>query len=123
MAAVLNGWKEISGYLRVGLRTAQRWEKNLALPVYRTGTSERGPVLAYSSELDGWLHRQTDSPEVLAHYENEKRREDVLKLRVLRTQMRQLMQTQKLLVSRLSATRTQVSKKNQRSLKAAAASS
>jgi uncharacterized small protein (DUF1192 family) len=50
---ILNGWKEIAGYLRRGIRTVQRWEL-LGLPVHRVGSGPRAGVIGYSDELDQW---------------------------------------------------------------------
>ena len=50
----LQGWKEISGYLKCGTRTAQRWEKQ-GLPIRQLGKSRRSPVFAFSEELDNWI--------------------------------------------------------------------
>ena len=52
---VLNSWKEISAYLGRGVRTLQRWERQLQLPVHRVGNGERPPVYAYPVELRLWL--------------------------------------------------------------------
>src|SRR5579884_1566327 len=52
---VLNSWKEISRYLGRGARTAQRWERDLGLPVRHPRGKGRGPVVALREELDGWL--------------------------------------------------------------------
>jgi hypothetical protein len=52
----LQGWKEISGYLKCGIRTAQRWEKQ-GLPVRQLGKGRRSPVFAFSEELDEWVKR------------------------------------------------------------------
>lgn len=40
-----------------GVRTVQRWEAELRLPVHRVG-SERGSVFAFRAELDNWLRVQ-----------------------------------------------------------------
>ncbi len=55
----LNSWKEIACYLGRGVRTVQRWEAELKLPVHRMGTSDRSPVFAFRAELDAWLRKQT----------------------------------------------------------------
>lgn len=55
----LDSWKEIAGYLRRGVRTAQRWERVAGLPVRRVA-SERGAVYAFRSELDAWWLTQSD---------------------------------------------------------------
>jgi Tol biopolymer transport system component len=51
----LNGWKEIAAFLGRGVRTVQRWETALGLPVHRL-RHERGEVVfAYRSEVEAWL--------------------------------------------------------------------
>jgi hypothetical protein len=57
MATVLNSWKEIAAYLGRGVRTAQRWERDLALPVRRPRGTDRSAVFAVPAEIDGWLKR------------------------------------------------------------------
>ena len=52
---ILNSWKEIANYLGRGLRTVQRWEAQLGLPVHRPAGKDHSAVLAFSSELDQWL--------------------------------------------------------------------
>jgi hypothetical protein len=56
---LLSGWKDISAYLKCGIRTAQRWQRDLHLPVMRVRKSARGPVLAESRELDDWIKRRS----------------------------------------------------------------
>lgn len=51
----LSGWKEISAYLGKSVRTAQRWEKELSLPVRRIHTEGGEIVFAFREEIDGWL--------------------------------------------------------------------
>jgi hypothetical protein len=52
---ILNSWKEIASYLGRGVRTVQRWEAQLGLPVHRPAGKDHSAVLAFSSELDQWL--------------------------------------------------------------------
>ena len=52
---ILNSWKEIAGYMGRGLRTVQRWEHDLALPVRRPRGKSRSAVLAIRKELDEWI--------------------------------------------------------------------
>lgn len=52
---ILNSWKEIANYLGRGVRTVQRWEAQLGLPVHRPAGKDHSAVLAFSSELDQWL--------------------------------------------------------------------
>ena len=53
---VLNSWKEISAYLGRGVRTVQRWEHDLGLPVHRPKGRDRSAVLAIPVELNAWLN-------------------------------------------------------------------
>jgi len=51
----LNSWKEIANYLNRGVRTVQRWERDLQLPVRRPRGTKRSAVLAVRGEIDAWL--------------------------------------------------------------------
>ncbi len=49
----LSGWKEIANYLGKGVRTVQRYEREMGLPILRpTGKSV---VTAIRTELDNWV--------------------------------------------------------------------
>jgi TolB-like protein/Flp pilus assembly protein TadD len=50
----LDSWKEIAAYLKKDVRTVQRWEKNLHLPVRRLAQGKQGTVFAYKADLDSW---------------------------------------------------------------------
>jgi len=52
---LLNSWKEIAVYLNRGVRTVQRWELTLGLPVRRPAGKTRSAVIAMRSELDQWV--------------------------------------------------------------------
>jgi hypothetical protein len=55
-SAVLSSWKDIAKYMGKGVRTVQRWEHHLGLPVRRpNGVSHKSAVLLDRSELDTWL--------------------------------------------------------------------
>jgi DNA-binding transcriptional regulator YiaG len=54
---ILNSWKEVASYMGRGVRTVQRWEQELGLPVRRPRGRSRSAVIAFKSELDTWLHR------------------------------------------------------------------
>src|SRR5512133_1808800 len=58
MSAVLSSWKEIASYLGKGVRTVQRWELEMALPVRRPKPKYRQIVLAFPEELNHWLRAQ-----------------------------------------------------------------
>ena len=51
----LNSWKEIATFLGRGVRTVQRWERELQLPVHRIGNGPRSPVYALIPELNFWI--------------------------------------------------------------------
>jgi len=53
--SILNSWKDIAAHLNTSVRTAQRWEAELRLPVHRPGNGRKGPILAFTGELDQWL--------------------------------------------------------------------
>ena len=52
---ILSGWKEIANYLRKGVRTVQRYERELGLPVRRPAGESTGSVMATKVELDAWV--------------------------------------------------------------------
>jgi hypothetical protein len=60
---ILSGWKDIANYLGRGVRTVQRYERELSLPVRRPAGKSKGSVIARQSELDTWVasSRLTDS--------------------------------------------------------------
>lgn len=80
MDRVLSSWKEIATYLGKGVRTVQRWEKTLGLPVHRPGGADSNVVVALSTELSQWMSQSVrpkqsrintillvdDDPELLA---------------------------------------------------------
>lgn len=55
-AQVLNSWKEIGAYLGRGVRTVERYERDLGLPVRRLGGESGRSVVAFPPDLDGWVH-------------------------------------------------------------------
>lgn len=59
-SGILNSWKEIASYLGRGIRTVQRYEEKLGLPIHRPAGTERSAVLAFADELEQWL-RNTPS--------------------------------------------------------------
>src|SRR5215469_15397448 len=51
----LETWGEIAAYLGREIRTVQRWEKTMGLPVRRlVGGPEKSRVFAFKQELDLW---------------------------------------------------------------------
>jgi hypothetical protein len=58
VASVLTCWKDIAQYVGKGVRTLQRWERELGFPVRRTKPGEKGSVLAIPREIDAWVKSQ-----------------------------------------------------------------
>lgn len=52
---LLSGWKEIANYMGKGVRTVQRYERELNLPVRRPAGRSTGSVLATKAEVDAWV--------------------------------------------------------------------
>lgn len=51
----LSGWKEIANYLGKGVRTVQRYERHMGLPIRRPAGRSSGSVVATRAELDAWV--------------------------------------------------------------------
>ena len=52
---ILSGWKSIARHLGMGVRTVQRYERQMGLPIRRPAGKLQGTVLATKSELDAWV--------------------------------------------------------------------
>ena len=50
---ILRSWREVAHYLHRGVRTVQRWEKALHLPVHRVTTGSE--IFAFTAEVDAWF--------------------------------------------------------------------
>jgi hypothetical protein len=50
----LESWKDIANYLKRGVTTVQRWEKQEGLPVHRHHHEKLGTVYAFKPEIDAW---------------------------------------------------------------------
>lgn len=57
MSKMLSSWKEIALFFGKGVRTVQRWEKTLDLPIHRPPGAPSNVVLARTSDLEEWMHR------------------------------------------------------------------
>lgn len=57
----LESWGEIASHLRREIRTVQRWERNLGLPVHRLRVGKQASVFAYASELDRWFKEREET--------------------------------------------------------------
>jgi tetratricopeptide (TPR) repeat protein len=61
---VLESWKEISDYLKRSVKTCQRWERELDLPIRRLDGTPRARVFAYKHELDNWLEDKLNNHDI-----------------------------------------------------------
>lgn len=53
----LNGWKDIAAHFGKGVRTVQRWEREIGLPVHRLPGPRGEIVFAFPSELRSWREK------------------------------------------------------------------
>lgn len=95
---VLSGWKDIANYLGKGVRTVQRYEIELGLPVRRPAGRSSGSVVATKAEVDAWVSASpirevfqlTRTTSGLSAATCEDIKNGVLEMRNLRTQMADL---------------------------------
>jgi hypothetical protein len=52
---ILSGWKQIANHLGKGVRTVQRYERELGLPIRRPAGKSSASVIATAGELDAWV--------------------------------------------------------------------
>ena len=63
----LSSWKEIAQYFSRGVRTVQRWEAELGMPVRRPHGGSRTAVMAIREELDTWMASRPFRNSSLSH--------------------------------------------------------
>lgn len=61
LGRVLSSWKEVATFFGRGVRTVQRWEKDLQLPIRRPADGQRHIVFADTDELAEWATPRTPS--------------------------------------------------------------
>jgi hypothetical protein len=107
----LSGWKEIAAYLRKGVRTVQRYEGQMGLPVRRPAGKAQGSVLATRTELDAWVsaqpfreafHRERTTPNT-SRPSFTALKEGVAKMRRLHQEMSELREELRASVERLQS--------------------
>ena len=52
---VFSGWKDVANYLGKSVRTVQRYERELGLPIRRPAPKATVAVIATKAELDAWI--------------------------------------------------------------------
>lgn len=55
MSEVLSSWKDVAAHLGKSVRTVQRWESELGLPIHRPNKRQQRIILAYPDELKQWV--------------------------------------------------------------------
>ncbi len=55
MSEVLSSWKDVAAHLGKSVRTVQRWEAELGLPIHRPDKRQQRIILAYPDELKHWV--------------------------------------------------------------------
>ncbi len=55
MSEVLSSWKDVAAHLGKSVRTVQRWEAELGLPIHRPNKRQQRIILAYPDELKQWV--------------------------------------------------------------------
>jgi len=58
---VLDSWKEIADYLKRSVKTCQRIEHELGLPIHRLADTPKARVFAYKEEIDRWIEKTKHS--------------------------------------------------------------
>jgi hypothetical protein len=88
----LTDWKSIAKYLGKGVRTVQRWEVDLGLPVRRTYPGRpKASVMAVRSEIDAWVKTLSLATDWRAREKSE-RNELLQTIAELRLEIQQLRQ-------------------------------
>lgn len=59
-SGLLSSWKEIAAFLNKSVRTVQRWEKELGLPLHRPVSANQRVVLAFEHELNRWVRTRSN---------------------------------------------------------------
>jgi hypothetical protein len=68
---MLSSWKEIAHFFGKGVRTVQRWEKTLDLPIRRPPGAPSNVVLARTSDLEEWMHRSAAAREAVSQQDSQ----------------------------------------------------
>jgi len=55
MSDVLSSWKDVAAHLGKSVRTVQRWETELGLPIHRPDRRQQRIILAFPEELKRWM--------------------------------------------------------------------
>ena len=71
MNKMLSSWKEIAHFFGKGVRTVQRWEKTLDLPIRRPPGAPSNVVLARTSDLEEWMHRSAAAREAVTRQDSQ----------------------------------------------------
>ena len=84
----LTSWKDIARYVGKGVRTVQRWEHSWNFPVRRPAHRAKSTVLAFTDEIDSWMHSQFAPSDAGSECEVERLRAEVKRLLAENQQLR-----------------------------------
>jgi PAS domain-containing protein len=62
MNRLFTSWKDVAAYLGKTTRTAQRWERELGLPIHRPLNKPAGVIVANPDEIDSWISARRMHP-------------------------------------------------------------
>ncbi|HZR55756.1 MAG TPA: PAS domain-containing protein [Terriglobales bacterium] len=65
--AVLRSWKEIAQYVRVCVKTVQRWEQDYGFPIRRLKAAKGAMVFTMRADVDNWLRSTTQHDQIRYH--------------------------------------------------------
>jgi tetratricopeptide (TPR) repeat protein len=54
---IFDSWKEIAAYLKRSVKTCQRWESELGLPIRRSDGASKAKIFASKDEIDRWQRK------------------------------------------------------------------
>jgi hypothetical protein len=106
---VLSSWKEIAAFFGKGVRTVQRWEHELNLPVRRPYGSDKKIVFASTADLSRWMGQQPPSSQPVALHEAFER---VQRMRALVQKMQKQTERLQSNTERLLQHYTRISRRN-----------
>lgn len=95
---LLCSWKEIASYMGLGVRTVQRYEQHLGLPVHRLTGNLRSSVSGFTDEIDTW--RATTGAHPIGRAEWEQAMKEI---EDLRSEIRRLRETTEELGKRIES--------------------
>ncbi len=101
MSEVLSSWKDVAAHLGKSVRTVQRWEAELGLPIHRPNKRQQRIILAYPEELRQWVGAKLASARPNGGNSHQRLEANTSRLKL---QMRKLQSLSEILQKRTAAT-------------------